>query len=512
MLGHFLQRQTQRRTEYLIMVFSPSKEQNARERTLLIIGLVLLIIGIGINEGLDTLIGTITENALQKIGAAEHQLSAPSEGAINFVPLVKKLNPVVVNISATQISEEGQGSATPFGESDPFEEFWRRFFGNPGGRSRQQSLGSGFIVASDGYILTNDHAIEGADKIIVQLSNDDREYPAKVIGKDTKIDIALIKISAENLPISPLGDSDRLEVGEWVLAIGNPFGLGSTVTSGIVSAKERHIGQGPYDSFIQTDAKINPGNSGGPLINMRGEIVGINSALFSETGENMGIGFANPIIMIKEILPQLKDKGKVTRGWMGVMVQGVTRDIAESMGLDQTRGALVSEVVKDGPAARAGIKVGDFIIEFNGNHIKDANDLPILVARTAPGEKVRVKILRDKKELTIPVQVEKLEDEEVNLTAQEKDHLGLTVQKVTPEIAESLGIKRAEGVVITSVEPGSAADEAGLEQGDMIVEVNRKRIQDVSEYKKAVMAAQKGKRLLFLVRRGENTMFLTLKP
>ncbi len=265
-------------------------------------------------------------------------------------------------------------------------------------------------------------------------------------------------------------------------------------------------------SFKQTDAKINPGNSGGPLINMRGEVVGINSTLFSETGENMGIGFAIPINMIKESLPQLKDKGKVTRGWMGVMVQRVTQDIAESIGLDQTRGALVSEVVKDGPAARAGIKVGDLIIELNGKQIKDANDLPILVARTAPGEKIRVKILRDKRELTIPVQVENLEDEEVNVAAQEKDHLGLTVQKITPEIAKSLGIKHAESVVIIFVELGSAADEAGLEQGDIIVEVNRKRIHDVSEYKKAVMAAQKGKRILFLVRRGENTMFFTLNP
>src|SRR6266404_1005692 len=415
MLGYFLQRQTQRRTEYLIMVFSPSKEQNARERTLLIIGLVLLIIGIGINEGLDTLIGTISENALQKIGAAEHQLSAPSEGAINFVPLVKKLNPVVVNISATQISEEGQGSATPFGESDPFDEFWRRFFGNPGGRSRQQSLGSGFIVASDGYILTNDHAIEGADKIIVQLSNDDREYPAKVIGKDTKIDIALIKISAENLPISPLGDSDRLEVGEWVLAIGNPFGLGSTVTSGIVSAKERHIGQGPYDSFIQTDAKINPGNSGGPLINMRGEIVGVNAVIFSESGGSVGIGFAVPINMVKDILPQLKSKGKVTRGWMGVAVQRVTPEIAESMGWEKARGALVSDVARNGPGERAGIKIGDLIIEYDGNEIKDASDLSILVAHAAPGQRIQVKVLRDKKELNIPVTLQELKEADAKM-------------------------------------------------------------------------------------------------
>jgi serine protease Do len=495
----------------LTMAFRLNKEKSTKVGVLVVLSFVSLFVGVGITK-FNRLIGIAAKQAFPQIALSEHQQDAPSDGIISFVPLVKKLKPQVVQISTTQMSEEGQVPPTPFGENDPFTEFWQKFFGNPGGPSRQQSLGSGLIIASDGYILTNNHVIDNAEKVVVKLFSDDADYPAKVIGKDPQLDIALIKIDAKGLPTAPLGDSDRLEVGEWVLAIGNPFGLDSTVTSGIVSAKERHIGQGPYDSFIQTDAKINPGNSGGPLINMRGEVIGINSALFSETGENMGIGFAIPINMIKEILPQLKDKGKVTRGWMGVMVQGVTRDIAESMGLDQTRGALVSEVVKDGPAARAGIKVGDLIIEFNGNQIKDANDLPILVARTAPGEKVRVKILRDKKELTIPVQVEKLEDEEVNLTAQEKDHLGLTVQKVTPEIAESLGIKRAEGVVITSVEPGSAADEAGLEQGDMIVEVNRKRIQDVSEYKKAVMAAQKGKRLLFLVRRGENTMFLTLKP
>jgi serine protease Do len=511
MLGHFLQRQIQRGTEYLIMVFSPSKEQNTRDRTLFIVVLVLLLVGIGINKGLHSSIGTTIRNALQKIEAAEHSLSAPSEGAINFVPLVKKLNPVVVNISAIQISEEGQGRATPFGESDPFNEFWRRFFGNPGGRSRQESLGSGFIVASDGYILTNDHVIEDAEKIVVKLSNDDREYPAKVIGKDTKIDIALIKISAQNLPVAPLGDSDRLQVGEWVLAIGNPFGLDSTVTSGIVSAKERHIGQGPYDSFIQTDAKINPGNSGGPLINMQGEIVGINTAIFSESGGSVGIGFAVPINMAKDILPQLKNKGKVTRGWMGVAVQRVTPDIAESMGWEKTRGALVSEVARNGPGERAGIKVGDLIVEYDGNETKDANDLPILVARTAPGKRVEVKVLRDKRELTIPVTLGELKEETVASSVKEKGALGLTVQTLTPEVAESLGVKRTGGVVITSVELGSVADDAGLQEADIIIEVNRKPIHDLPDYNKAIAAGQTGKGILFLIRRGENTLFVALK-
>ena len=489
------------------MAFKSNKDKSTKVGVLVVISFVSLFLDVGITKFL----GIATRQAFPQIALSEHQQDAPSEG-ISFVPLVKKLKPQVVQISTTRISDEGQGPPTPFGENDPFEEFWQRFFGNPGGASRQQSLGSGLIIASDGYILTNNHVIDNAEKVVVKLSSDDTKYSAKVIGKDPQLDIALIKIDAQGLPTAPLGDSDRLEVGEWVVAMGNPFGLDSTVTSGIVSAKERHIGQGPYDSFIQTDAKINPGNSGGPLINMRGEVVGINSTLFSETGENMGIGFAIPINMIKEILPQLKDKGKVTRGWMGVTAQRVTQDIAESMGLDQTRGAVVSEVVKDGPAARAGIKAGDIIIELNGKQIKDANDLPILVARTAPGEKIQLKILRDKRELTIPVQVEKLKDEEVNVSAQEKDHLGLTVQEVTPENAESLGVKRAEGVLITSVEPGSAADEAGLEQGDIIVEVDRKPIHDVSEYKKAVMAAQKGKRILFLVRRGENAVFLALKP
>jgi serine protease Do len=493
-------------------VLRSGTEQNARHRTLIIISLALVFIGVGINEGLHSSIGTTTQNALQRIEAAEHQPNTPSEGAIDFVSLVKKLNPVVVNISVTQVNEEGQGSASPFGEDEELNEFWRRFFGNPGGRSRQQSLGSGVIVASDGYILTNDHVIENAEKIVVTLSTDDREYPAKVIGTDAKIDIALIKITAQNLPVAPLGDSDRLEVGEWVLAIGNPFGLDSTVTSGIVSAKERRIGEGSYDSFIQTDAKINPGNSGGPLINMRGEIVGINAAIFSESGGSLGIGFAIPINMVKDILPQLKSKGKVTRGWMGVAVQRVTPDIAEAMGWENTRGALVSEVARNGPGERAGIKIGDLMIEYEGKEIKDASDLPILVARTAPGKQVQVKVLRDRKELSIRLTLGELKDESVVASTEEKGALGLTVQTLTPEVAKSLGIKRTQGVVITSVEPGSVADDAGLEEEDIIIEVNRKPIHDLPDYNQAVAEAQKGKGILFLIRRGENTMFVALKP
>jgi serine protease Do len=296
------------------------------------------------------------------------------------------------------------------------------------------------------------------------------------------------------------------------MAIGNPFGLDSTVTSGIVSAKGRHIGQGPYDNFIQTDASINPGNSGGPLINLRGEVVGINTAIFSRSGGNIGIGFAIPINLVKELLPQLRGKGKVTRGYLGVLIQKVTPEIAESLGMDKGRGALVANVSKDGPAEKAGVKVGDVIIEFDGKEIKDSGDLPIIVARTPVDRKVRMKVLRDKKELQLTVSVGELKDEEVVASAPEKGELGMTVQRLTPQIAESLGLEKTEGVVVSAVDPGSAADEAGIRRGDVILEVDRKTIRTIDEYKKAVAGIRKGKGVLLLVRRGESTLFLALKP
>jgi serine protease Do len=284
------------------------------------------------------------------------------------------------------------------------------------------------------------------------------------------------------------------------------------VTSGIVSAKGRHIGQGPYDNFIQTDASINPGNSGGPLINLRGEVVGINTAIFSRSGGNIGIGFAIPINLVKELLPQLRGKGKVTRGYLGVLIQKVTPEIADSLGMDRGRGALVANVSKDGPAEKAGVKVGDVIIEFDGKEIKDSGDLPIIVARTPVDRRVRMKVLRDKKELQLTVGVGELKDEEVVASAPEKGELGMTVQKLTPQIAESLGLERAEGVVVSAVDPGSAADEAGIRRGDVILEVDRKPIRSIDEYKKSLAGIRKGKGVLLLVRRGESTLFLALKP
>ncbi|HMF47534.1 MAG TPA: DegQ family serine endoprotease [Candidatus Saccharimonadales bacterium] len=487
---------------------------NVSFKGVVLVALVSLVVGLGISGSLDWLAPSRAVNFMGDAGNSESRL--PS-GLPDFVSLAKKMKPIVVNISTVTVSE-GRGNqefSSPFGEEDPFNDFWKRFFGGPAprGPQRQRSLGSGFIIDSDGSIVTNNHVVENASKIVVKLSNDDQEYDAKVIGRDTKTDIAIIKINAKtSLSAGTLGDSDRLDVGEWVVAIGNPFGLDSTVTSGIVSAKGRHIGQGPYDNFIQTDASINPGNSGGPLINLRGEVVGINTAIFSRTGGNIGIGFAIPINLVKELLPQLRGKGKVTRGYLGVLIQKVTPEIAESLGMEKGYGALVANVSKEGPAEKAGIKVGDVITEFDGKEVKDSGDLPIIVARTQVDKKVRMKVLRDKKELVLSVAVGELKDEEIVAAVPEKGELGLTVQRLTPQMAESLGLEKAEGVVVTAVEAGSVGDEAGIRRGDVVMEVDRKAIRNVDDYKKAVAGARKGRGVLFLVRRGDSTLFLALKP
>ncbi|HKX51857.1 MAG TPA: DegQ family serine endoprotease [Candidatus Binatia bacterium] len=480
-----------------------------------IVAIASLLLGLAISGSFDWLAPSRAVNMGEGAGSdirITNQLP-------DFVALSKKLRPVVVNISSTQVSESrGQQApqefGSPFGEEDPFNDFWRRFFGGPmpRGPQRQRSLGSGFIIDGDGSILTNNHVVENAQKIVVKLA-DEQEYEAKVIGRDPKTDIAVIKIEAKTkLTPANFGDSDGLEVGEWVMAIGNPFGLDSTVTSGIVSAKGRHIGQGPYDNFIQTDASINPGNSGGPLINLRGEVIGINTAIFSRTGGNIGIGFAIPVNLVKELLPQLRGKGKVTRGYLGVLIQKVTPELAESLGMEKSQGALVANVSKDGPADKSGVKVGDVIVEFDGKEIRDSGELPIIVARTPVDKKVRMKVLRDKKELTLNVAVGELKDEEVVASAPEKGEMGLTVQRLTPQIAESLGLEKAEGIVVSAVEPGSAADEAGIRRGDVIVEIDRKPIRNLDEYKKSIATVRKGKGVLFLVRRGESTLFLALRP
>jgi len=450
-----------------------------------------------------------------------------AQGAVSALPdfaaLAEKLSAAVVNVSTTSQGETpslGGGEGGPFGgdprgQGNPHE-FWEpfeRFFGPlPRRQFKQRSLGSGFIINRDGYILTNNHVIENAEEIVVKTA-DEKEYKAKVVGRDAKTDIAVIKIDdAKDLTTVTMGNSDDLRVGEWVMAIGNPFGLEHTVTAGIVSAKGRFIGQGSYDNFIQTDAAINPGNSGGPLINLKGEVVGINTAIFSRSGGNIGIGFAIPVNVAKDLLPELEEKGKVTRGWLGVMIQRVTPDIAESLGLTSPKGALVADVMKDGPAQEAGLKVGDVIVEFDGHAIKESTELPMLVARVPVGKTVTLKVIRDKRTQSFSVKIGELKEEETAVAGGKEQSFGLTVQPLTPEIADSLGLgEDVKGVVVSSVEPGSSADEAGMRRGDVILEVNREPVKDLSSYRKALKAG-KGKSVLLLVRRGENTIFMALKP
>jgi serine protease Do len=463
----------------------------------------------GANRGID---GQWLETAPAQ--AAERPSStAQVQRLPDFISLAKKAGPSVVNVSTTQARGTGQEGTGPFGGQDPMSQFWERFFGGQVPRDapqRRTGVGSGFIIDRDGTILTNFHVVDNAQRISVTLS-DGKSYDARVIGRDQKTDIAVIKIDAgRELPAVAFGDSDGLEVGEWVMAIGNPFGLDHTVTSGIVSAKGRRIGAGPYDNFIQTDASINPGNSGGPLLNLRGEVVGINTAIFSQTGGNIGIGFAIPANLIKDLLPQLKDKGRVVRGFIGTTVQRVTPEIADSLKLKEAQGALVAEVMKGSPAERAGLRTGDVIVEFDRKQVRESSDLPTQVARVAPGTTVQLKILREGREVSIPLTVGEMKDDEIIASAPHGE-LGMTIQPVTPELAQRLELERPEGLVITAVQRGSAAEEAGLRAGDVITQINRRPVKTVEDFRRELAAGDTEKSVLFLVRRGDSNLFLALK-
>ncbi len=442
----------------------------------------------------------------------------------NFSSLVKKLTPVTVNISTTKtIKSDFSHYSNPFGQGqnphDPFrdffgDDFFRHFFGDiPNKEYKQKSLGSGFIIDKEGYILTNNHVVEGADEIKVKTHNQ-KEYDTEVIGRDPKTDIALIKIKDlnEDLPVATFGDSDSLQVGEWVIAIGNPFGLQETVTAGIVSAKWRKIGAGPYEDFIQTDASINPGNSGGPLFNMQGKVVGVNTMIYSPSGGNVGIGFAIPINLTKKIVSQLKEKGKVVRGWLGVVVQTVTPELAKSFGLEEGKGALVAEPDKTGPAAKAGIKQGDVIIMFDGKPVKEMTDLPLMVAETPIGKKVKVVVIRAGKKKTMTVEIGELKEKaSVKEAEKERDKTGLTVTEITPELANRLDLSDVEGVIVSFVNPGSPADDAGLRKGDIIKEINRNPVRNMKEYMEALNDA-KHDNILILVKRGRTSLWVVVKP
>ncbi len=428
----------------------------------------------------------------------------------DFVELAKKNKPAVVNISTTKVVAPRAQPNAPFGQSgkNPFDDFFEHFFNqSPGRPQTARSLGSGFIISDDGYILTNYHVIAGADEIKVKLS-DSREFKAVAKGGDEKLDIALLKIDAKgHLPVAVLGDSDSLEVGEWVMAIGNPFGLSQTVTAGIVSAKGRVIGSGPYDDFIQTDASINPGNSGGPLFNSNGEVVGINTAIIAG---GQGIGFAIPVNMAKEILPQLKEKGKVTRGWFGVVVQSVTPELAQSFGLSESKGVLVSQVVKDSPAEKAGLKSGDIILEFAGKPIHEMQELPRLAANMPVGKKAVVKILRNGKVEEKTVLIEQMkEGGEEGTVVQGK--LGFIATELNSELAGKLGIRETKGVIVVEVKPGSPAEEAGMAPGDIIAQIENAPITTMADFKKAVESRKTGSILRLLLRRGDASLFIAMK-
>ncbi len=430
----------------------------------------------------------------------------------SFAQLAKQASPAVVNVSTVRVINGGPQAPLPFGPDDPLRDFFERFFGDQMPKDYpQRGLGTGFIIDTEGFILTANHVVEGAEEILVTLA-DKRELSAKIVGRDSKTDLALIKIEApSDITPLPLGDSAKLEIGEWVVAIGNPFGLGNTVTAGIVSAKYRQIGAGPYDNFIQTDASINPGNSGGPLLNTAGEVVGINSAIFSPGGGNIGIGFAIPINMAKDLLPQLKG-GKVVRGWLGVAIQSISAELRDKLGLQDRKGALVADVTAGGPADKAGIQRGDVIVSFDGKEIRESSDLPYLVASTAIGKKVAVEVIRRGQKKSLAAKIGELQEgQEPEEVSKAEPTLGLMVDEITPELAEELGLKDTSGVIVTQVDDGSPAAEAGLKPSDVILEVDQQPMANVRQFDRKIEGYKPGDTILLLVRRQAGTIFLTLK-
>jgi serine protease Do len=437
------------------------------------------------------------------------KVSSQTVTAPDWVTLAKALKPAVVNVSTKRV-ESGPTLPKGMDKDDPFGQFFRQF--EPQQRPHPvRSLGSGFIIHPDGYVVSNNHVVDGATEIRVRLS-DGREFPAKVLGQDPKTDLTLLKIEATGLPTIPVGDSEAMQVGEPVMAIGNPFGLEQTVTTGIVSGTGRVIGGGPYDDYIQTDTSINPGNSGGPLINARGQAVGINTLIFSQSGGSIGIGFAIPVNLAKPVLTQLASEGKVVRGWLGVSIQPVTPELAKSLKLSGTDGALVSGVTEGSPAAKAGIKPGDVITEFNGQRVARADRLPNVVATTPVGREVALAVIRDGKSTPLTLKVGQLPESKEAAAGPEKvpAKLGLTVEPVTPKLAEEMGLRDKQGVVVRSVESDSPAADAGIREGDVIVEVNRHAIHSAADLTHQLDGHANGTPVLMLLHRGDASLFVTV--
>ncbi len=435
---------------------------------------------------------------------------------LNFISLSEMASPAVVNIRTVKtVKGGGPGfrhfQRSPWGKDHPFNEFFERFFGEDFQREfKQRSLGSGFIIDKDGYVVTNNHVIEDADQIMVKLKNG-KEFEAEIVGRDPNTDIALIKIkSGKDLPYVEPGDSDALKVGEWVVAIGNPFGLEHTVTAGIVSAKGRVIGSGPYDDFIQTDASINPGNSGGPLLNMSGEVIGINTAIVA-TGQ--GIGFAIPMKFAKGVIEQLKDRGEVIRGWLGVAIQDLNEELAEYYGVQGQKGVLVTEVFPEDPADKAGIKPKDIVIEVNGKKVTASRELSRTIADIGVGETAKILVLRDGKKKTFNVKIAKREESKLisrRSPQDEGDELGIRVTNLSAEIARRFNIPETEGVIVVGVESDSKGSEAGIRAGDMIKEINHREIKTVDDYLTVLGQIETGETINFFIQR-LNAGFLVVK-
>ncbi len=436
---------------------------------------------------------------------------AQVQGLPDFTELVEKQGAAVVNVSTTSAARGGPQAQIP--EDDPSNEFFRRF-GPPPRDYEARSLGSGFIISADGYILTNAHVVEAAEDINVKL-NDKREYKAKVIGADRRTDVAVIKIEASGLPAVKIGDPERLKVGEWVLAIGSPFGFESTVTAGIVSAKGRSLPQENYVPFIQTDVAINPGNSGGPLFNLKGEVVGINSQIYSRTGGFMGLSFAIPIDVAMDVTHQLRTVGRVSRGRIGVVIQEVTKELAESFGLPKAAGALVNSVEKGGPADKAGLEPSDVILKFDGKTVSASSDLPRIVAQTRPGSKATIQIWRKGAAKDVTVTVGEMPEEKVAQRPGRREsksgnvvaRLGLTVSELSAEQRSELGV--GGGLLVEDVQ--GAAARAGIRRGDILMALNNQDIKSVEQVTQLLNQFEKAKSVALLIRRGDSALYVPLR-
>lgn len=487
-----------------------------RMRKKILIGISILLMGF--------LLGGLAFYFIGKMTGQQGYLPYPApnvprqimETSRAFSEIVSTVSPAVVNISTTKVFKR---DTEPLFE-DPLFDFFKPFhdFRMPK-KWKEQSLGSGVIVSSDGYIITNNHVVEKSDEIKVTLL-DKRMFKGKIVGADPKTDIAIVKIDATTLPTIPWGNSENLQVGEFVLAIGNPYGLSHTVTMGIISAVGRaNVGIADYEDFIQTDAAINPGNSGGPLVNIKGELIGINTAIFSRTGGYQGIGFAVPTNMVRPLMSQLIQKGKIIRGWLGVTIQEMTPEISQKFGLEKSKGALVSDVAKGSPAEKAGILRGDIILEFNGREVKDVSSLRNMVAQSKVGSDVSIKVLRSGKEYNAKLVIAELPREVAEVAPNQMPEesemgalTGLTVMGLTKEIARQLGFSKDEkGVVVVKVEPASPADEAGIKKGDIIKEIDRKQVNNHDDFNRIASTTKRSETVLLFVARGDKKFYVTLK-